>query len=549
MTKKISKTIIANSVMTLVVSMALIMIVLYSYFAKEQIKQQKHEMAVISQVVLLGDSSWLAELNHDTSRITWIAGDGTVLFDNIANVSEMENHIEREEIREALANGYGESQRYSYTLSERTLYTTQRLPDGTILRLSTTHLSMLFLVLNVLKPILIMMVICIIFSIIVAHKLAKRMVNPINTLNLETPMENEVYDELSPLLLRIERQNKKIEKQMNELNQKTQEIIYFTEKVSDAIIVLDDKGTVLVANKKAKELLSCEEGRYYLDYFHDLKYRHMVEKALKGNGSSCSIQIGERVFGFSASTNQLSKEKFSVFLFIRDITDEERAQEMRRQFAANVSHELKTPLTSIMGSAEIMSKGIVKQEDIPYFSNRIYEESARLLALIQDIIKISRLDEGKDNGSITAISLLELCKQVQSQLNEKAKKHFVSIEVKGDEQVVNGVAHILHEIVYNLCDNAIAYNKKNGKVILTVEKKDNIILSVTDTGIGISAEDLSRIFERFYRVDKSHNKESGGTGLGLSIVKNGVLLHNAQVLVESKLGEGSKFIIEFQAEG
>jgi Signal transduction histidine kinase len=544
-TKKISKTIIGISVMTLVVSMALIMAVLYNYFIKEHVKQQGEEMEIISQIILHGDIRWLEEINTNSNRITWIASDGTVLFDNMVDISEMENHLDREEIREALADGRGESLRYSNTLSKRTIYTTKRLADGTVLRLSTTQISMLFLVINVLRPIMFTVAICILFSIIVARKLAKRIVEPINRLNLETPIENEIYDEFSPLLLRIEKQNKKIEKQIYELNEKSQEIIYFTERVSDAIIVLDDKGMVLVANKKAKELLNCEENRYYLDYFHDLKYRNMVEKALKGNSNSCSIKIGERVFGFSASTNQLSGEKSSVFLFIRDITDEEMAQEMRRQFTANVSHELKTPLTSIMGSAEIMSQGIIKSEDIPYFSNRIYEESARLLALIQDIIKISRLDEGKVEQNTTMVPLLELCKQVQKQLKEKAEKHSISIEVKGEEHSVNGVLHILHEMVYNLCDNAIAYNKENGKVILTVEKKANIVLSVADTGIGIGTDDIARIFERFYRVDKSHNKESGGTGLGLSIVKNGALLHNAQVLVESKVGEGSKFLIEF----
>lgn len=546
MTEKISKTIIKASIFTLIASIVLIMGVMYEHFTRVQFSQQRNELLFVEQGVEIDGKEYFDNIQLGTSRITWISEDGTVLYDSHADESQMENHAGREEFVEAMEKGFGESQRNSKTLSEVMLYSAIKMEDNSILRISTSQLSVMSLVLAILQPIVIILVLCIILSVILAHRISEKTVEPINNINLQNPLENEVYEELSPLLIKIDKQNKKIAQQIEFLNKKNEEITYVTENVSDAIIVLSQKGIILSANKKAKELLSCNVDSFYLDSFRNLDYQEIVERALVGKNSATTIKIDGRSYRFSASTVNLANDDTSVFLFISDITDEEINLEMRRQFTANVSHELKTPLSSIMGTAEIMSNGIVKSEDVPHFAGKIYEESSRLLKLIQDIIKISRLDEGIVAYEFAPVVLSNICNQVRSELIAKAEKNNVTIDVFCDNSVIKGYEPVIYEIAYNLCDNAISYNKRGGKVeIYVTGSAENVELSVSDTGIGISKSELLRVFERFYRVDKSHSKESGGTGLGLSIVKHGAILHKAEIIIDSQIDNGTTITIKF----
>ncbi len=548
MTGRITKSIIKVSIIILVGSMIVILGVLYDYFIGNQFLEQNDNLNIVTSGVEYNGLEYLKTLKMDKYRITWIDKDGTVLYDSKADISQMENHYNREEFQEAVKGEIGESKRTSSTLSESTLYSAKKIQDGTVIRISTNQLTVLSLVVSMIWPMLIVLFVAIIFAYLYSSRIARKTVAPINNLDLENPFANDVYDELSPLLSRINYQNKEIKGQLERLEQKNNEITYIMENVTDGIVLLNEKGYVVSANKVAKNLLSCEDEMYFLDFFRNLDFQNIITEALKGKSLSQSIKIGSKIYIFSASFTDLEDKQFSVFLFIRDITEEEKTLKMRKQFSANVSHELKTPLTTIMGTAEIMANGIVKKEDIKEFAGNIYNESSRLLKLIQDIIKISRLDE-KDSGyKFEKINLSKICKEVKSELLNKANKIKVKLEIEtGTEQVyINGVERVLYEMIYNLCDNALTYNKKGGTVTVKILKQDEEIkLIVFDTGIGVAEKHLPYIFERFYRVDKSRSKETGGTGLGLSIVKNGAELHEAKVEIESEVNKGTKITIIF----
>ncbi|MEG1151254.1 MAG: ATP-binding protein [Oscillospiraceae bacterium] len=546
MTKKICETIIKISTITLLASIIIILGILYDYFISMQFSQQKNELELAAQGVILNGEEYFVGINTKNYRITWIENDGKVLFDSKINANDMENHIKREEFMEALKNGYGESQRKSSTFAEKTMYSAKKLPDGSVLRISSTQISIISLVFGIAQPILFVSLCAVGASIFFARKVSIKTVSPLNRLDLENPLSNEVYEELSPLLVRIDRQNKKIKSQLDDLAQKNKEITYVTEHVSDGIIMLNKKGNVISANKKAKELLHCSDGNYYLDFCRNLEYKRTVEMAQKGEKSSCTLKIGDLVYRIFASCIHMNNDDIAVFMFISDVTDEENAQQMRREFTANVSHELKTPLSAIMGSAEIIKNGIVKQEDIPHFATKIYEEASRLLNLIQDIIKLSRLDEVGLKAEFSPIILGDIAQAVKNELCEKALKKEISIDLICNKSRIRGYLPVIHEMIYNLCDNAIIYNNKGGKVNIEIETKGNQgIFSITDTGIGIAKNEISHIFERFYRVDKSHSKETGGTGLGLSIVKHGAELHRATINIDSEIGIGTKITVIF----
>lgn len=527
--------------------MFLIVSSLYNYFTDIQRGNQQDDLNLVSVGVSEMGMEYLTTIHTDQYRITWIDEDGTVLFDSRADESSMENHSDREEFIEAMNYGMGESTRVSTTLSEETLYSAKKLSDGTVVRVSFTQLTVLSLLYNVLFIIVLIAAISVVFSIFLASKIAKKMTAPINALNLDDPLQNEIYDEITPLLYRIDRQNKKIESQIEALKEHKQEISFITENVEDGIIILDKEGQVLSCNKVAKDLLSCKEDSFYLNFFRDIDYEKLIENALNGERGKVKIVIGNEVFSFSASPSHLYDSGFSVFVFIHNITEEETSLELRRQFSANVSHELKTPLTSIMGASELLASGIVKSDDVSSFAKNIHNEASRLLRLVQDIIKISRLDE-QSKFDFEIVDIAFVTDDVLKHLKNKAEAKGINIMLNKVPANITAVPTILYEMIYNLCDNAIDYNKQDGEIVIDISKTGNdVIWKIQDTGMGISKEHLPRIFERFYRVDKSHSKETGGTGLGLSIVKNGANLHKAILDVNSTVEKGTEITLTFSS--
>lgn len=482
------------------------------------------------------------------SRITLIDHSGKVVYDSFAPAETLENHLDRPEVEAALQEGTGESERLSETLKEKTFYYARQLKDGRILRLSGTSASV-FGVINEMIPFLaiaLLLVLCI--ALFAAGMLTKTLVTPLRAIDLDHPLSNDTYDELAPLLVRMERQNEKITEHLSHLHHKQQQFDTITENMEEGLIVFDEHGNILSKNRMARELFPLSaETESYLALCRDQSYLRTMSKAFAGKKGNSLLQRNGRVYQLAASPVVTQSEtSCAAVLFVIDVTEKEEREAMRREFSANVSHELKTPLTSILGSAEIIEKGIAKIEDIPIFAAQIHAEATRLLTLIEDIIGLSQLDESTELPEFESLDLYELCEDCLNHLQGKADKLEVKLELKGTHQMVEGVPRILHELVYNLCDNAITYNKIGGKVMVSVEEKENhILLAVEDTGIGILPEHQERVFERFYRVDKSHSKEMGGTGLGLSIVKHAALCHSAQLQLQSTPNVGTKITVTF----
>ncbi len=548
MTERIRRAMAHNVALTLLLTMLVILLLLYQGAKENQFAHQHDNLQMLAEGVSQGGLHYLEALHVDSYRITWIDHAGTVLFDSEVEASTMENHSGRIEFQEAQKGGMGESQRVSHTLSEETLYSAKRLSDGSVIRISSTQASIWALMFSLCRPLLLLGLVIVLTSRFVSGKVAKKLVDPINHLDLEQPLSNTIYGELSPLLSRIHSQNQKIREQMQDILRKKHEIAYITENVADGIVLLNAKGYVVSANKVAVQILGCAEGQHFLECLRDLSFQESLQDALGGKESGCKLCLNERQYALSASPTKVSDADFAVFLYMQDVSEEEKALQQRREFSANVSHELKTPLTTIMGTAEIMASGLVAPSDTQDFAQRIYEEAQRLLRLIQDIIRISRLDEKQHTYSLAPVDLQNVAQTVLGQLQDKARHLGLHLEGKTMPATIQGVEHILHEMVYNLCDNALQYNRPNGMVILRLENSiDGILLSVSDTGKGISQEHLPHIFERFYRVDKSHSSTTGGTGLGLSIVKNGAELHSATVDIQSVPDEGTRITLRFPA--
>ena len=545
MTKKISKAIIMVSCITLLSAIILIAGSLNNYFTSIQRANQKEDLALVALGVDEIGLSFLESIETHQYRITWIDAEGVVLFDSEADVDTMENHGSRKEVLLAKEYGTGEDKRTSATLSEETLYSAKMLNDGTIIRISFTQLTIISLVYNMMKTLIIIIIISVILSIFLASRTAKKAVDPINNLDLDNPLHNDVYDEINPLLHRIDKQNKKIQNQIDVLKRQKEEIAFIADNVADGIIMLNKKGNIISCNKVAKKIFDCKVDDYFLNFFRDLDYEVLIEDALKGKDGKRKMKFGNEFYYFAASPILSNDENFAVFLFIHNITEEENALEIRRQFSANVSHELKTPLTSIMGAAELLTTDIVKPEDIKGFAANIQNEAANLLKLVQDIIKISRLDE-QSKFEFEDTDLKVITNEVLSKLKAKADKKNIEINTEIINANIKAVPTVLYEMLYNLTDNAINYNKEGGKIFINMIKNNNsIIWQIKDTGVGIEQEQLPRIFERFYRIDKSHSKDTGGTGLGLSIVKNGAVLHKAKLDATSTIGKGTTITLEF----
>lgn len=549
MTKRIFRTIFIVAVGVFLASVLIFMTVLYDYFSGVEQNQLRIHLELASQGVMNEGREYFDGLDAKNYRITWIGTDGSVLYDSISDADNMENHFEREEVKEALAKGYGESSRYSSTLTERYLYSAKRLPDGTVIRLSVTQNSMLVLTLGMLQPICVIFAVTIVLSAFLASRLSKKIVKPLNELNLDKPLDNDGYDELSPLLRRINTQQRQIRWQKGELKRKQSEFEAVTSGMAEGIILLNQKGTILSINRAASKLLDTHSfaiGEDILSINRSLKLTELLHKAGDGKHAEAVMEFGSGKYQLAASPIVENNEVIGIVVLLLDVTEKEKAEQMRREFTANVSHELKTPLHTISGCAELLSNGMVKQEDITDFSKRIYTETGRMIHLVEDIIKLSHLDEGADDMKREETDLFALADHVVTALIPEAQKVGVRIELRGESAVLCGIPQLLDSIVYNLCDNAIKYNRKDGSVSVTVKNEDEfVILTVSDTGIGIPKEHRERIFERFYRVDKSHSKEIGGTGLGLSIVKHAARLHNAEIELQSVVNGGTSVTVKF----
>lgn len=549
MTKKIFKSIMFVCALVLAVGLAAVMGILYSNFDGQMRKELSKEAAYLAYGVEQQGVDYLKNIKDKSARITYIDQDGTVLFDNEADVSEMKNHSDRTEFQKAEKYGAGESSRYSDTLSEKTIYYALRLKDGTVLRVSGTQDSVLALVENLIFPLCGLLCLMLILSGIMASAISKRIVKPINELDLESPKENQVYEELSPLLSKIHRQNREIQNQLELAKQQQEEFSLITENMQEGLIVVDKYTMILSANSSAWNLFHMDRVRqgesvYCLD--REEEFRHAIEQVLSGEHTELVLKLNGSDIQLIANPVIRDKKTEGAVVLLVNVTEKLERESLRREFSANVSHELKTPLTSISGFAEIMQGGLVKCEDIPQFAGRIYKESQRLLQLVEDVIQISQLDEEKTSYTWEPVDVYQVCKNAFESLKEKAKRLNVHLYICGEYMKMEAVRTLLEEAVYNVCDNAIKYNRNDGSVsVFLTQTAQEIQIVVKDTGVGIPKEDQNRVFERFYRVDKSHSKEIGGTGLGLSIVKHAVGALKGSVILRSEEGNGTEITLRF----
>ena len=549
MTKKIFKSIMFVCALVLAVGLAAVMGILYSNFDGQMRKELSKEAAYLEYGVEQQGVDYLKNIKDKSARITYIDQDGTVLFDNEADVSEMKNHSDRTEFQKAEKYGAGESSRYSDTLSEKTIYYALRLKDGTVLRVSGTQDSVLALVENLIFPLCGLLCLMLILSGIMASAISKRIVKPINELDLESPKENQIYEELSPLLSKIHRQNREIQNQLELAKQQQEEFSLITENMQEGLIVIDKYTMILSANSSAWNLFHIDrvcqgESVYCLD--REEEFRHAIEQVLSGEHTELVLKLNGSDIQLIANPVIRDKKTEGAVVLLVNVTEKLERESLRREFSANVSHELKTPLTSISGFAEIMQSGLVKCEDIPQFAGRIYKESQRLLQLVEDVIQISQLDEEKTSYTWEPVDVYQVCKNAFESLKEKAKRLNVHLYICGEYMKMEAVRTLLEEAVYNVCDNAIKYNRNDGSVsVFLTQTAQEIQIVVKDTGVGIPKEDQDRVFERFYRVDKSHSKEIGGTGLGLSIVKHAVGALKGSVILRSEEGNGTEICMKF----
>lgn len=551
MTKRIFRSIWLVTISVFLASVVLFMGVLYNYFSGVQQSQLKMQTNLAARGAGQEGLSYFDGLDVGNYRITWIDTDGTVLFDSESDTADMENHLQREEVKEALHEGTGESTRYSDTLLKRSLYCAQRLPNGTVIRLSLAQNTLLMLFLGMIKPICLIFLLALGLSLLLASRLSKKIVNPLNELNLDEPLSNHGYDELSPLLRRLSAQQNQIRQQSEALLQKQQEFEAVTTGMTEGIVLLNNKRVILSINPAARRLFGTDPscvGEFILSVNRSPELHELLLKAGDGKYAERVMDLDGGMYQLDASPILSDGKVSGTVLLLLDVTEKEKAEQMRREFTANVSHELKTPLHTISGCAELMSNGMVKPEDMGKFSRQIYADAQRMIHLVEDIIKLSRLDEGACDMTRERVDLYALAGETVRSLMPVAHVSHVSITLEGQNAFLDAIPQLLQGIIYNLCDNAIKYNRKGGSVTVSVAKDAQFVrLTVADTGIGIPAEHQERIFERFYRVDKSHSKEIGGTGLGLSIVKHAARLHNASIELHSTPGKGTSITILFPA--
>ena len=548
MNSKIFRSNFITSLLVLIVTIVLIFGVLFEYFETQLTNELGSEADYIAHAIENDGVSYINNFKNDKKRITLIDENGVVIADTSANESELDNHSDRDEVKKAMKDGSGTSVRYSDTLMEKTIYYAVRLDDGNILRVSTTQQSIIVILLGLMYPILIVLVIALIITAILSYRVSKSIINPINSLDLEHPENNDTYEELTPLLKKISAQKRHINEQIRTAEQKQEEFRLITENMTEGFLVIDNQANLLTYNSAALKLLDItdvQEGTVLM-LNRTKGFRDTVQRVLTGEHSESTINIDDKHYNLIANPVYENDRVIGAVIVILDVTEYTNREKMRSEFTSNVSHELKSPLTSISGFAEIMMAGDVPGETVVDFSKTIYKEAQRLISLVSDIIKISELDEKNSGFEQEPVELFELSKSVAGRMKPVAEKRNITLNVLGGAAKVMGVSKILEEMIENLVDNAVKYNKDNGTVDVIVTSSDNTCeLVVRDTGIGIPQSEQSRVFERFYCVDKSHSKLVGGTGLGLSIVKHGAMFHDAQIKLESTEGKGTSISLIF----
>ena len=552
MTRRIFRSICVVALAVFVGSMALVMDLLYGYFSSEQMRQLRQQAHLVAQGVSDEGMDFFDGLDMDGTRVTWIAGDGEVLYDNEANAGAMDNHLGREEIQQVLKLGEGESTRYSDTLTERQMYVALPLQDGSIVRVSDAQYTILTLLVSLSQPILIVIALGLALSLWLASRLARRIVQPLNGMKLDPPDETAVYPELAPLMDRLRYQQNQLTIQRAELKRRQHEMEAATGSMQEGVILLDENGCVMSLNPAAQRILNVTDyciGKDFMLFNHSCELQNVLRQAQKGERAQETLTFGGVRYQLNASPVESDGKRVGTVLTLFDVTEKLKNEQLRREFTANVSHELKTPLQGIIGSAELIEKGMVDSKDVPRFIGHIRTEATRMVALISDIIRLSQLDEGvempRENVELTA-----LAEEVADSLTPAAARRKIALHAEGQPVSVFGVRRLLYEVLYNLCDNAIKYNVEGGQVDVHVSAEDGMAcVEVSDTGIGIPKADQSRIFERFYRVDKSHSKASGGTGLGLSIVKHAVQYHHGKIELQSELCHGTTVRVRLPFNG
>ena len=545
MRKKIFQAMMAAAGSVLLASLIIILGCLYDYFDGLQEKQMQDELTLAAAAIEESGQAYLDDLNLEskTFRLTWIDAQGNVLYDTKADGSSMENHADREEFQQAIKNGFGESSRYSSTLMEKTLYRAQRLADGSVLRISVSRATSGVLVLGMLQPILLVLIVALVLSALLSKRIARWVVAPLENLDLEHPLENDTYEELAPLLGRINQQRRQIDLQLAKLQRGNDEFTQVTGSMKEGLILLNERSQVLSINPMAQRLFETDErcvGEDFLTVERSPEVSAAIQTALQSGYCELQLARGEHIYQLDISAISSGGVVIGAVILAFDVTENARAEQSRREFTANVSHELKTPLQSIMGSAELIENGLVAEQDMPRFVGHIRTEAARLVSLIEDIIRLSQLDEGGELP-FEVCDLAEIARETTDSLADAAEQRKISLTFSGEPLGLCSVKRLLAEICYNLCDNAIKYNREGGQVMVSVSRVgEEAVLAVKDTGIGIPPEHQERVFERFYRVDKSHSKESGGTGLGLSIVKHAVQDLGGHLALSSTPGEGTE---------
>ena len=550
MSKRIFKAMMAVTLTTLLVCMALFIAILFPYFETQLSDELMNELEYLAPNVEREGLDYLEHLSDGQNRLTLIDADGTVLFDSDADPAQMENHADRPEVIQAVTEGTGESSRYSETLSKKTINCAMLLGNGQVLRISSTHYSSMALLASLTPSLLLVLIFAALVAVTIAYKLSQRLTKPLNEIDLEHPQVNQApYEELKPLLRRLHHQNRQIREQIQQLQAQKRQFTAITDNMREGFLVLDADGLVLSYNSSATRLLQPEkplDGHNIRDLTDEPDFLESLHGAQEGEHVESLVPLHGRICQLFANPVYQGSTLTGIVLVLLDVTEQQEREGLRREFSANVSHELKTPLTSIAGIAEIMKSGMIAPADVPHFAGKIYDESQRLIQLVRDIIRISQLDENNIHDTPVPVELKKCAARNLSLLESAADAADVTLLLEGEEAVIQAVPAILDEMVYNLCENAVKYNRPGGSVTVTVRSDAaHVTLEVADTGIGIAPEHHSRVFERFYRVDKSHSKEIGGTGLGLSILKHGAAFHHAQVELESALDKGTTVRIIF----
>ena len=549
MTRKIFKSIFFVAAIAILASLMVTMVILYQYFVDVQDKHLSDELSLAAKAVETEGPDYINYFKKSDFRLTLISKDGIVISDTKKDASKMKNHGKREEVKEALDEGYGTSSRYSSTMLQKTVYKAKKLNDGNVIRISSNRATAGVIAMGIIQPGMIVILISLIISGLLAHRLSNRIVDPLNSLDLEHPLENNNYEELSPLLRKINSQHVEIRSQLKMLEAKKNEFNQITSQMREALILLDGEGRILSMNESAFRLFDTGQdaiGKSFITNFRNHELSQAISSANEEGYSEIHLTLDERIYQFNISriSSFENDDEGGIVILAFDITEQSNAEKRRREFTANVSHELKTPLQSIIGSAELIENNLVKPSDTKKFISKIRTEADRLVILIDEIISLAKLDEGID-AVRTDVNILELAREACSSLNDSAKLKNVSISIDGEDVILhNSIRTLLKEAIYNLCDNAVKYNVEGGNVKINIsETMDNVIISIQDTGIGIPQGDQERVFERFYRSDKSHSRETGGTGLGLSIVKHAVAYHNGDITVKSEEGKGTEIIL------